>query len=109
MAWDGVIGATGSSVDLYPAACDLHQEGRRRRPGGRLEQVLGAASQASTRVQELGPRRMAAGCAPRGLLVGEFGQSSEMTPAGAGRIAAVSVGDALGEGRVPEQAPMGSG
>ena len=69
----------------------------RRGPRGRLQQVLGLRSQAGASVQELDPR-WAAACAAFGLLVREPGQSSEVTPVGAGRIAAVGVRDALGDG-----------
>src|ERR1022692_299782 len=79
--------------------------GRRQRPqwrggSGRLQQGVGLWRQARTVVQQSDPGSMAARSAPRGLLIGETGESSQMAPVGARRIAAVSMRQPLaGSGR----------
>jgi hypothetical protein len=79
--------------------------GRRQRPqwrggSGRLQQGVGLWRQPRTGVQQSDPGSMAARSAPRGFPIGETGESSQMAPVGARRIAAVSMRQPLaGSGR----------
>jgi hypothetical protein len=90
---------------LRTVAADRRRDTWRRSQGRgvRLEQGLGARSDAGTGVQDGHPRRVAAGCAARGLLVGEARQSSEVTPVGARQVAAIGArqmpGDSRGQSR----------
>ena len=59
---------------------------------GRFQQSGGLRSQAAAGVEHLHPRRVTAPVAPLWFLIGEAGQSAEMTPIGTGRVAAVDVG-----------------
>jgi|GEM_PF-5676182 hypothetical protein len=76
--------------------------GRRRRGpcSGRPQQRLGVGRENSLGLPDLHPRGVAGGCAPRGLLIGEAGEPSQVTPVGAGRIASISGSQQLaGSGR----------
>ena len=64
---------------------------RPRGGSGRLQQGVGLWRQARTGVQQSDPGSMAARSAPRGLLIGETGEPSQMAPVGARRIAAVGM------------------
>ena len=75
--------------------CRRDTEGRggrprwlRRLPDGR-QQRLSAGGQTRTGVDEFHPRSVPLRCAPCGLLIGEPGQPSQVTPVGTGQIAAV--------------------
>src|SRR5579883_2637062 len=69
--------------------------GRQRLPlrsgSGRLQQGVGLWRPARAGVHQSDPWSMALGRAARGLLVGETGESSQMTPVGARRIAAIGM------------------
>jgi hypothetical protein len=90
---DRIVGVMGT------AAVDRPRGAWRRRPrrGGRLEQAVGVDSQTGTGVQDRDPGRVASGCAARGLLVGEAGQSAQVTPVGAGQIPCVGAGQLFGD------------
>ena len=68
-------------------------QGRSRRlyilPDG-LQQRRAARRQTRTGIDESYPRGVAVGCAPSGLLIGESGEPSQVTPVGAGPIASVA-------------------
>jgi len=55
----------------------------------RAQQGLGVWRQTSLGLHDLDPGGVTGVCAPRGLLVGEAGQPSQVTPAGAGWIASI--------------------
>ncbi len=59
---------------------------------GGFQQSGALGCQADPGVQHLHPRRVTAPVAPVWFLIGEAGQSAQMTPIGTGRIAAVDVG-----------------
>lgn len=59
---------------------------------GRFQQSCALGRQAGTSVQHSDPRRGAAPVASLGFLVSEAGQAAQMTPIGAGQVAAVEVG-----------------
>jgi hypothetical protein len=58
---------------------------------GRFQQTC-ASGQAGASVQHPHPRRVTTPVAPVWLLIGEAGQSAQMTPIGTGRVAAVDSG-----------------
>jgi len=58
----------------------------------RLEQSGALGSQAGVGMQRLHPRRVTASVASLGFLIGEAGQAAQMTPIGAGQVAAIEVG-----------------
>ncbi len=62
---------------------------------GGVEQSGSLRYQASMSLQHLDPRSVTVCVAPLRLLVGEAGQASQMTPIGAGQIAAVALGQLL--------------
>ena len=59
---------------------------------GRFQQSCALGRQTGTGVQHPDPRRGAASVASLGFLVGEAGQAAQMTPIGAGQVAAVELG-----------------
>ena len=59
---------------------------------GLLQQRRRLGSQAGVSVQHLHPGRVTAPVASRRFLIGETGQAAQVTPIGAGRVAAVDVG-----------------
>ena len=63
-----------------------------------VKQRGGAGSQVGLSIHEPDPRRVAAGLAASGFLVGESSQSAEMTPVGGGAVCAVEVGQESGDG-----------
>jgi hypothetical protein len=87
---DGLRGAAWARICGGPV--DREQRGRRlyRLPDG-LQQQLAARRQTHTGVDESHPRGGAAGCASCGFLIGESSEPSQVTPVGAGPIAAVEV------------------
>ena len=70
-----------------------------RGSSGRLQQRVGLRGQTSTGVHQSDPGSIAAGSAPRGLLIGETGESSQMAPVGARRIATVGTRQPLARSR----------
>jgi hypothetical protein len=75
--------------------------GARKAPyllSGGLYQRSTTGRQARLRVQESHPGSVPVALAPEGLLVGEPGEPSQMTPVGAGQVASVSVGQLSGDG-----------
>jgi len=65
-----------------------------------VQQGLGLERQARLGFHDLDPRGVASVCAPRGLLIGEAGESSQVTPIRARRIASISCCQQLaGSGR----------
>jgi hypothetical protein len=58
---------------------------------GRLQQGVGLWRQPRTGVQQSDPGSMAGRSAPRGLLIGEAGESSQVAPVSARRIAAIGM------------------
>lgn len=56
-----------------------------------LQQRLGARRQTQMGVDESHPRSAAARCASRGLLIGEPGEPSQVTPVGAGQVASIDM------------------
>lgn len=62
---------------------------RRRQGSGRVKQVRCSRGQAKLGVDDLHPGGVTARCASRGLLIGEAGESSQVTPVGAGAIASI--------------------
>ncbi len=66
---------------------------------GRRQQVLGGARQNRTGFDNLYPRSVTADRTSRELLVGEAGQSSQVTPVGAGQVAAIAVSQLFAYGR----------
>ncbi|HEV2581171.1 MAG TPA: hypothetical protein VGT44_10005 [Ktedonobacteraceae bacterium] len=63
---------------------------RRYQGAGRAQQGFSLQRHNGLRADDLDPGGVAAPCAPRGLLVGEAGESAQVTPVGAGRIATIS-------------------
>ena len=84
----GFWGADWARVCGGPVA--WQRRGRRlyRLPDG-LQQRRGARRQTRTGMDESHPRGVAVGCASSGLLIGESGEPSQVTPVGAGPIASV--------------------
>jgi len=72
---------------------------RRRQGPGRQQQCFGSRCQTRRDVDDFHPGGVAGGCAARGLLIGEAGEPSQVTPVGAGAIASIS----------QRQQPAGSG
>src|SRR5260370_8806358 len=66
---------------------------------GRRQQVLGGARENRTGFDNLYPRSITADRTSRELLVGEASQSSQVTPVGAGQVAAISVSQLVAYGR----------
>src|SRR5260370_1795479 len=66
---------------------------------GRRQQVLGGARENRTGFDNLYPRSVTADRTSRELLVGEASQSSQVTPVGAGQVAAISVSQLFAYGR----------
>src|SRR6266851_5982415 len=59
---------------------------------GRLQQSVGVGRQSGLGVQDSDPGSVAAACVPGGLLIGEPGESTQMTPVCTGRISVVLAG-----------------
>ena len=118
---DAPVGVREAVVDvpaLHAILIDFHRyRGREGNWGGRLEggvgeltrrgpragraqQGLGLWCQTGRGLDDLHPRGVAGVCAPRGLLIGEAGEPSQVTPIGAGWITPISGGQQLaGSGR----------
>jgi len=56
-----------------------------------LQEAFGLARQTSSGVHDLHPRRIAIGLASVWFLIGESGEPAQMTPIGAGAVAAIEV------------------
>ena len=89
---NGLFGADGARL----CGGRVNTEVRGRRPQwwrsrlpDELQQRLGARRQAHTGVDEFHPGSAPARCAASGLLIGETGEPSQVTPVGAGQIAAI--------------------
>ena len=89
----GLLGADGVKL----GGCRVHTEARGRMPRWwcRLpdgpQQRLGARRHTGTGVDEFHPRSVAVRCASSGLLIGEPGEPSQVTPVGAGEISAIGM------------------
>jgi hypothetical protein len=64
---------------------------------GGLDQQRSVGSQPNLRLHQLHPGGVAVTLTPEGLLIGEPGQSSQMTPVGAGQVAAIEMGQLSGD------------
>src|SRR5580704_8796931 len=84
-AWNESRGAGNRGVGMG------RQRPRLRGNSGRLQQGVGLWCQARTGVQQSDPGSLSARSAPRGLLIGETGESSQMAPVRARRIAAIGM------------------
>ena len=89
----GLCGASGATV--YGCRVPTEARGRMPRwlcalPDG-LQQRLGTRRQTRMGVDEFHPRSVAVRCASRGLLIGEPGESSQVTPVGAGQVASIEM------------------
>src|SRR5438874_8477055 len=59
---------------------------------GGLDQQRAVASQPNLRLHDLHPGGVSVALTPEGFLIGEPGQPSQMTPVGAGQVAAIDMG-----------------
>ena len=64
---------------------------------GGLDQQRAVASQPNLRLHDLHPGGVSVALTPEGFLIGEPGQPSQMTPVGAGQVAAIDMGQLSGD------------
>jgi hypothetical protein len=64
---------------------------------GGLDQQRAVGSQPNLRLHQLHPGGVSIALTPEGLPIGEPGQSSQMTPVGAGQVAAIDMGQVFGD------------
>ena len=72
--------------------------GARYLPVGGLHQRRTVGGQANPGVQDSHPGGVPVGLSPQGFLIGEPGQSSQMTPIGAGQVSPISAGQLSADG-----------
>ncbi len=88
---------TGAAIQAEAEVCGLGKLGYRC--GGGLQQLIGMACQAGMSIHHLHPGSAAVAGTSLGLLVGESGESAQVSPVGTGTVAAVGQGQVLTDRR----------